>query len=92
MAENTRSSYIKEMQFYSLFSLFQKSWWKGQGIEVEFLQRGKRMAYDLFATGMTAKGHKIVGKLSFTISGDSPRIREEICMARDALCHTSLAW
>ena len=22
--------------------------------------KGKRMAYDLFATGMTAKGHKIV--------------------------------
>lgn len=41
----------------ALFWLFQRFWWKGQGVEVEFYRREED---GLWLIGMTAKGHKIV--------------------------------
>lgn len=79
------------MQFYSLFPLFQKILVERPGYRSGILQRGREWLMTCLLLGWQPRVIKL-WKLSFTISGDSPRIREEICMARDALCHTSLAW
>lgn len=43
------------------------------------------MAYDLFATGTTAKGHKIVETVTGYLWWQIPRSRAGTCMARNSL-------
>lgn len=48
------------MALFSIFFLFQKHFGRKARVQKWNFTDGKRMAYDLFVIGMTAKGHKIV--------------------------------
>lgn len=51
--------------------------------------KGKRVAYDLFVIGMTAKGHKTVEIITGCLGWQMPRISKKTCMAGTSL-HPSL--